>query len=78
MTTACTCPPIPRPRAADRVRRARELLREELEHVREIEHLLSAEPGVPPERRSDYWLGIISGAATWLLWALDAEDKANA
>ncbi len=78
MTTACTSPPIPRPRAADRVRRAREHLREELVHVREIEHLLSAEPGVPPERRSDYWLGILSGVAAYLLWALDAEEKANA
>ena len=78
MTTDCTCPPIPRPRAADRVRRARECLREELRHVWEIEHLLSAEPGVPPELRSDYWLGIISGIAAYLLWALDAEEKACA
>lgn len=78
MTTASMPPAIPRPRSADRVRRAREHLREELVHVREIEHLLSAEPGVLPERRSDYWLGIISGVAAYLLWALDAEEKARA
>lgn len=71
-------PAIPRPHAADRVRRTRELLREELVHLAAIEHTLSAEPGVPPERRSDYWLGIISGVAAYLLWALDAEEKANA
>lgn len=78
MTTACTSPLIPRPLAGDRVRRARECLREGLVHVREIEHLLSAEPGVPPEQRSDYWLGVISGLAAYLLWALDAEEKACA
>jgi len=78
MTTACTCPVIPRPVAADRVRRARESLREGLMHVREIEDLLSAEPGASPECRSDYWLGVISGLAAYLLWALDAEEKACA
>lgn len=78
MMETCTSPPVHRPRAADRVRRAREHLREELVHIREIEHTLSAEPGVPPERRSDYWLGILSGVAAYLLWALDAEEKANA
>ena len=73
-----TLPPVPRPRAADRVRRTRELLREELAHLALIEHTLSCAPGVPPERRSDYWLGIISGVAAYLLWALDEQEKANA
>lgn len=63
--------------AACRVLRARSRLREELACLAGIEHELSVRPGSPPERRSEYWLGLISGTAAYLLWALDAEDEAH-
>lgn len=68
--------PVPHPEpAACRVRRARARLREELTHLSAIEHELSVHPGTPPEKRSEYWLGLISGTAAWLLWTLDAQDE---
>lgn len=76
MTNALAPYPHSRP-AACRVRRVREQLREELAHLARIEHLLSCQAGVPPERRSDYWLGIIAGTAAYLVWALDAEETAK-
>lgn len=63
--------------AACRVQRARVQLREELNRLAEVEPELSWRPGVPPERRSDYWLGIIAGSSAWLLWALNAEEAAK-
>lgn len=68
--------PVPHPSSAVcRVQRAREQLREQLGRLDETE--LSWQAGVPPERRSDYWLGIIAGSSAWLLWTLDAEEKAK-
>jgi len=66
---------VPHRPVACRVSRARERLREELARLACAE--LSEKPGVPPECRSDYWLGIIQGTATYLLWALDAEETAK-
>lgn len=67
---------VPHRPAACRVERARVRMREELTTLAAIEHELSVRPGTPPEHRSEYWLGIISGTAAYLLWALDAEDAA--
>jgi len=50
-------------------------MREELTYLAGIEHELSVHPGTPPERRSEYWLGLISGTATYLLWTLDVQDR---
>jgi hypothetical protein len=70
--------PVPHPRpAACRVTRARARLREDLAYLAQIEHELSVRPGTPPDRRSEYWLGLIQGTATYLLWALDAQDEAE-
>ncbi len=52
-------------------------MRDELAYLAEIWPDLSSRTGVPPERRNEYWLGIISGTAAYLLWALDAEDEAK-
>ncbi len=69
--------PVPHPQSARcRVGRARDQLREQLTFLAGIEHELSLLPGTRPERRSDFWLGLIAGSATYLLWALDAEDAA--
>ena len=70
--------PVPHPEpAACRVLRARTRMREELDYLAGIQHELSVRPGTPPERRSEYWLGLISGTVAYLLWALDAQDKAT-
>ena len=69
---------VPHHPAACRVSRARERLREELCRYAVIQQQLSCTPGAPPEFRSDYWLGIISGTASFLLWALDSEEAARA
>lgn len=66
--------PHPQP-VTCRVRRARARMREELAYLAGIEHELSARAGTPPERRSEYWLGIISGTAAYLLWTLDTEEE---
>lgn len=68
---------VPHRPAACRTVRARERMREDLHHLAEIEPRLSCAPGVPPEFRSDYWLGIIAGTAAWLLWALDSEEASR-
>lgn len=50
-------------------------MRDELARLAGIE--MSARPGVPPERRSEYWLGRITGIASYLLWTLDVEEEAK-
>lgn len=66
--------PHPQP-ASCRVQRARGMMRDELARLAGIE--MSARPGVPPERRSEYWLGRITGIASYLLWTLDVEEEAK-
>lgn len=68
--------PVPHGRSAgSTVRRARERLEEDLRHLAEIEHELSTDPGTRPERHPDFWLGLLRGTASYLLWTLREQDK---
>ena len=68
--------PVPHGRSAgSTVRRAREWLEEDLRHLAEIEHELSVSPGTMPERHPDFWLGVLRGTASYLLWTLREQDK---
>ena len=72
----CAKHPVPHGRSAgSTVRRARDLLEEDLRHLAEIEHELSSRPGTPPERHPDFWLGLLRGTAAYLLWTLREQDK---
>ena len=77
MTTQDFSPPVPHGQlAAATVRRARERLEEELRYIASIEPDLSTAPGTTPERRPEFWLGLLTGTASYLLWALREQDKA--
>ena len=68
--------PVPRGRSAgSAVRRARERLEEDLRFLAEIEHELSTSPGTRPERHPEFWLGLLRGTASYLLWTLREQDK---
>lgn len=71
-----TWAPVPHGRSAgSTVRRARERLEEDLRHLAEIEDELSTRPGTQPERHPDFWLGLLRGTASYLLWTLREQDK---
>jgi len=69
-------PPVPHGRSAgSTVRRARERLEEDLRYLAEIEDELSVSPGTRPERHPEFWLGLLRGTASYLLWTLREQDK---
>lgn len=57
------------------VRRARDRLEEELRYLASIEPELSTAPGTEPERCPDFWLGLLRGTASYLLWTLREQDR---
>ena len=75
--TAQDFSPVPRGHLASAtVQRARERLEEELRYLSSIEPDLSTAPGTTPERRPEFWLGLLCGTASYLLWALREQDRA--